>query len=349
MNGRPYSYQSWTRYTGQNHTVPTHTYTDTTSSSQTAIPKRKSRLEPHKLGHTECVLAVHTLDKLQMKWYTVSCKEKRRVPVIICQRVSPVLPPLHVCLIHVSTPPTYLTETTAASKWYVELIKRKTDLVKTSLPPKLLDYIFQAIKSKVFVIGYLGLTPDYPIPDPTPDIESETPVRRSVPTLSMCADGSYISELYLFDNDCAQISMCWTAGSNGTIDCSDCTQPSCHCHPHFFQCKSGGCIFASKLCDGVHDCEDKTDEYCLNDEPHTREEIQFTCSTGEDIPVSVVDDLVPDCPGGEDEGELSALLSGTVGRSTCTLGYLPCIPGHSRCYPERGHCVSDSQDNGYSR
>ena len=35
---------------------------------------------------------------------------------------------------------------------------------------------------------------------------------------------------------------------------------NCHCSRGYFQCQSGGCISVRKLCDGVHNCKDSSDE-----------------------------------------------------------------------------------------
>ena len=93
-----------------------------------------------------------------------------------------------------------------------------------------------------------------------------------------CDDGTYIANIYI----CDDIKQCIT-----DIQCSmpcipsftgitthdhkipslcftkDCVMSDCQCIGHYFQCWSGGCILAAKLCDGTYDCSDKSDEmYC---------------------------------------------------------------------------------------
>ena len=42
-----------------------------------------------------------------------------------------------------------------------------------------------------------------------------------------------------------------------------CHVSNCTCNPLYFQCESGGCIPSSKLCDGLDDCPDSSDESAL--------------------------------------------------------------------------------------
>ncbi len=65
----------------------------------------------------------------------------------------------------------------------------------------------------------------------------------------------------------------------------------------------------------------------------------YTCSDGSSIPMTFVDDLVPDCREDEDEPQyLNLLSSGTF--EHCSLAdQLPCILGHSMCYQISQVCV----------
>ena len=49
-----------------------------------------------------------------------------------------------------------------------------------------------------------------------------------------------------------------THSVNCALSCSYMT--NCHCSRGYFQCQSGGCTFIKKLCDGVHNCKDGSDE-----------------------------------------------------------------------------------------
>ena len=93
----------------------------------------------------------------------------------------------------------------------------------------------------------------------------------------------------------------------GTRFCSnECKQPDCRCHPMLFQCQQGGCIQSNSLCNRVTDCMDGSDEmHCHNLQLplHSRVQVvgKFKCDDGSYISMSLVNDLMPDCPDTEDE------------------------------------------------
>ena len=92
------------------------------------------------------------------------------------------------------------------------------------------------------------------------------------------------------------------------VDCfSGCHVDNCTCNETYFQCHTGGCVPASKLCDYSSDCADGSDELlcnfpvCLND-THT------TCDNGQCILYGRKCDRTKDCLDGSDEKGNSSLV-----------------------------------------
>ena len=51
--------------------------------------------------------------------------------------------------------------------------------------------------------------------------------------------------------------------SGNFTECSVCQLGNCTCSAHYYQCPSGGCVPWKKVCDGVYNCHDISDEaYC---------------------------------------------------------------------------------------
>ncbi len=188
------------------------------------------------------------------------------------------------------------------------------------------------------------------------------------------------------------------------FDCfKHCHPSNCSCSDLYFQCETGGCIPASRLCDGTPDCPNDEDEsFCVfcteispeckiaiflfNDEVHvfagrrggglntkklsqhfggmqihqktTSSQKQnksfpiwgtYRCIQGnQTIPVSQFNDLVPDCPGGDDEQLYkNFLLNQNAGlpvsqqNLTCTNVLMTtCEPGFlAVCFPRHKYCV----------
>lgn len=145
-------------------------------------------------------------------------------------------------------------------------------------------------------------------------------------------------------NESVRVSLCYDACSPG----------DCICHDLYYQCPfHGGCIAASKLCDGKTDCKDGQDErMCptISRFPPARvseEKRHFNCSsTGSIIPAEFVNDLIPDCPGYVPDDEVLLLdfwhgkLSWTARRAKCPETSTACVKGFElRCYPRSRICV----------
>ncbi len=175
-----------------------------------------------------------------------------------------------------------------------------------------------------------------------------------------CQDGSCILQTQLCDgvNDCddgKDEQQCWcTVNGNMVNDIlfcsSQCVPEECTCPPMYYQCKGGGCIQYSFMCDHVVHCRDGSDEIC-NGTDHTTNktagpsnDTYFTCDiSGYKILSTLVNDLISDCPGGhgEDEIHYKNVLDRIVKKDVCPIGYLPCVLGHPRCFHPSEVCMYD--------
>ena len=179
-----------------------------------------------------------------------------------------------------------------------------------------------------------------------------------------CADGTCIISHYECDGvtDCPDGSDEWDCGHVCTftsapkmmnLSCyNDCLPSICSCHDLYYQCHvSGGCVPASTLCDGLQNCRDGEDEdfcpFTNISSPSGLPKFHFKCSSGDIIPVSIVNDLIPDCPGvvPDDEELLWSFwlnnhkLSDT-NYTRCAPLFTSCIKGFPvRCYPRNKICV----------
>ncbi len=192
-----------------------------------------------------------------------------------------------------------------------------------------------------------------------------------------CGDGSCILQHYFCDGktdcpddsdetDCNHVCLFSeeTKMSDHTANCyTDCHHSNCTCHALYYQCRiGGGCIPASKLCDGKTDCAADEDELecfvsghgtstpCVNTK-------SFTCDDGTQISIGHVNDLIPDCPGGnaEDETNMKLYWSGNIEKLPdairCPTTYTQCIKGlPGVCYPRHKLCVYEvDSDNAQIR
>ena len=145
-----------------------------------------------------------------------------------------------------------------------------------------------------------------------------------------CASGTIISGVYLCDKtfDCGQND---TSDEDNCIckDTDEAKDKKCKliCSQNC-KCKS------SFLFNDVENNDDKSAEIQMK---HTLK--LFTCNNGDLINILMVDDLVPDCTGAEDEGKLKNLLRTGKMYKCPKPDQIPCREGHSRCFNVDDICV----------
>ena len=82
--------------------------------------------------------------------------------------------------------------------------------------------------------------------------------------------------------------------------------PTCSCSALYFQCPNG-CIESHEMCDGYSHCSDHSDEIDCNTITPTDNET-FNCEDNKTIiPISHVNDFIPNCPGLRPNDEVKTL------------------------------------------
>ncbi len=196
-----------------------------------------------------------------------------------------------------------------------------------------------------------------------------------------CYDGSCVLEHYVCDGvpdcpggtdelDCDHV--CNSGDDNnvtGRNDCFlSCFSYNCTCSDLYFHCSLGGCIPWSRVCNGVNDCPNSEDEqscefYYLgssslrfitqnNNRLHFSDDTgpflkEFPCKVGTTIPLTLKNDLVPDCLDQSDESEYQDFVtkgSKTTYSTNTSLCHDPeettCVQNYPGvCYPRRLYCI----------
>ena len=110
-----------------------------------------------------------------------------------------------------------------------------------------------------------------------------------------CADDTVIIQHHVCDGeaDCpdgsGEYNCTWLCDfQRGAHNCfSDCIKPSCTYHQLYYQCQSGGCIPASKVCNSINDCNDSSDESLysqyLNIRIMSDNNTLFRCQSGQKV------------------------------------------------------------------
>lgn len=171
-----------------------------------------------------------------------------------------------------------------------------------------------------------------------------------------CNDGSCILDVYLCDGH----ADCVNYEDEHKLKCQEVLQLS-------FACGGGQFVPLSFICDGESHCTNGFDEHdCFFENmQHNIVESETTmsetvwCNVSQPntlsnrstfVVVGEYDDLVADCPLGEDETQLLELADPqkeALFENRCPGdSYMPCFRGHGKCYHENQKCVFDLNNNG---
>ena len=192
-----------------------------------------------------------------------------------------------------------------------------------------------------------------------------------LPNQFHCSDGECVAQNHVCSTDIPCASSICSCESNGdTVSdvyfCHKTCMPNdCVCSQHQFQCISGGCIDMASVCDGQINCADASDEICVTEFMASENDgnvieitinnrnfcLGFVCESGQCLNMKYVDDLLPDCPGGQGEDEAKMLQLRFEGRSfACeNPAYFPCVSGLSVCFPLHAFCTYDPDEDGHPK
>ncbi len=185
-----------------------------------------------------------------------------------------------------------------------------------------------------------------------------------------CQSGTCILNTYQCDgvNHCEDSSdetdcnnVCWVSDTKADdVNCfTNCSRPFCRCSEHYYQCKGGGCIPWSSVCDCKGNCADGSDEESCPDNTCTiplyrsHSEYQlglFHCDTEQSISVALVNDKMPDCLKNLQDEEFYVNISMGHQQKENTRcersGDIPCQDGLPRCFPRDQLCIFERHDPG---
>ena len=163
--------------------------------------------------------------------------------------------------------------------------------------------------------------------------------------LYQCADFTYIAEHHVCDGDadCPDASdemncsdVCTFFAPQSNLSCYTlCTSDICACNRLYFQCTADGCISLSRFCDGIRDCQDRSDEIlCLGELQASYQnpsDTHYRCISGYSIDIHRINDTVPDCPehGDDEVWPSDSLPTMEVNNDNIMIA---CIPGHPKMF-----------------
>ena len=192
-----------------------------------------------------------------------------------------------------------------------------------------------------------------------------------LPNQFQCSDGTCMSQTRMFYSDisCSPSSRVCEMNGKAVNDfhfCrTACLLGKCSCAKHHFQCACGGCRDMVLVCDGHIHCTDASDEICGNKvyvpqnmgseiEANVKDHyfcLGFLCMSKQCLQLRYVNDLLPNCSGGqaEDEPHFLLLRYGTKHKSCNNPTHFPCVAGLSVCFPLNQLCLYDPDEDGYPK
>ena len=182
-----------------------------------------------------------------------------------------------------------------------------------------------------------------------------------LPSQFKCSDGSCVAQDRLCYNGIACYPPSCSCKMNGQLVnnakfCyTACMPGECLCAQSHFQCTCGGCLDMAFVCDGKTHCKDASDEICdikilAHEMDGTFIEtvlgnktfcLGYLCMSRQCLHVEYVNDLLPDCHGGQAEDEpLFLQMRYEDNRFACQNPiFFPCVPGLSACFPLNKLCL----------